>query len=219
MFLGELPKTGKIIISFELQDQAFEFTTDLIDDALSDPHIACAVPISTGGCNLHIDHRCANLCIRYQNLESGEVYLWENARIRYSEDPAPRYIIMSPDSSRQFNRRGAVRVPVNFDTECSISDIDGVYPCTIHDVSITGIGVNFDISIAGQELKGREVSTRFYDEVINKAFRIKGRCVQTTRLTGGTVRCGCEILEVEPSINEYINFKQLRLLSKTLPPS
>ncbi len=215
MLIGEIPKSDKIIISFEIHDRPFEFTTDLLEEKAADPHAAFAAPIVIQGNDLHIDSRCRNLCVKFPNARSGRVHLWENVRVQYTDRPTPRYIIMSPDDSKQYNRRGAIRVSINTRSKCSISNIEGVHPCTIQDVSISGVGINIDISIAERHLTSREVVTKFYDEITEQTFQIRGRCVHTTRLFKDIYRCGCEIIEVQPSINEYINLKQMHRLVQT----
>ena len=95
-----------------------------------------------------------------------------------------------------------------------MSDLQGKYPCTVFDVSVTGVGINIDIDLAEKNPMHRLVYTKFKDEYLNKDFYITAKVLHATQLDIKTVRCGCEIISVEPSINEYINIKQMHSLAK-----
>ena len=217
MLLGDINKDDNIIISFDIGDKHFDFTTSLLRKVdKNDP--LCTIytdPITIHGNNLHIDNkRCLNQRINYHNQKSGRNHTWKDPKIEYVGKPRGHYVIKCPSDSIPENRRSALRVPINYKASCTMSDLQGKYPCTVFDVSVMGVGINIDIALAEKNPMHRLVYTKFKDEYLNKDFYITAKVLHATQLDIKTVRCGCEIISVEPSINEYINIKQMHSLAK-----
>ena len=216
MLLCEIPKTEPVVISFDIGIRHFDFTVNLMADADNDDaqHVIFSEVVLIKGIAVHIDGRCRNVELKYLNQQSGRTHVWKNVSVQYEETPAMRYRIECQLDSIPVNRRRAVRISINSKTECVVSLLDGKYPCVTNDVSVTGIGLNIDIALARKKLYHRLIYTYFEDDVLEKRFFIKARCLHCTELDEKTVRCGCEIIQVTPSINEYINMKQTHRLAK-----
>lgn len=215
MYLWEIPKTDNVVISFDIKEKRFDFNTALIPAKAKEENSIYAEPVIISGKTLRIDARCKNMTIRYLNRRSGRTHVWEGVSVIYEKPPKDMYIITSAKDSVQVNRRRAVRISVNKKSECKVSLLDGNYSCTINDISVTGIGINIDVSLANKNLYHRTISTFFKDQNLKKRFDIQARCLHCTPIDARIVRCGCEIISVEPPINEYINAKQLHKLAKS----
>ena len=217
MILGEIPREDNIIISFEIGKKHFDFTTSLLPkiDKEEPDLVVYSDPIMIQGSCLKIDNnKCQNQSLKYYNQRSGRTHIWYNPEIEYRPTPRGHYHIKSDQESTLENRRRALRVPINFKSSCTMSDLEGKYPCTVCDVSVTGVGINIDISLAEKNPLHRLVYTRFRDEIMEKDFFITARVLHSTPLDSRISRCGCEIINVSPSINEYINLKQMHKLAK-----
>ena len=216
MYLSEVPKTDKIIISFDIRDKHFDFTTDLLPfvDSEDPENTVYSAPIVIMGNRLHLDSRCKNMMVRYLNQLSGRLHVWKNISLSYTKRPEPGYIIKGQGDSIPVNRRHSIRIPVNYKSACTISLIDGKYPCVVNDISITGVGINIGSDLAEKNVIHRQIYTEFEDELLKKRFYLKANILHTFRLDASTVRCGCEIINITPSINEYINIKQTHSLAK-----
>ena len=217
MILGEIPKTDNLIISFEIGKKHFDFTTSLLPkvDKEQPDHVIYSDPIMIQGNCLKIDNnKCLNQSLKYFNQRSGRTHIWKNPEIEYRPKPRGHYHIKCDAESTMENRRRALRVPINSKSICTMSDLEGKYPCTVCDVSVTGVGINIDIALAEKHTIHRLVYTQFKDEAINTVFYITARVLHSTPLDSKTSRCGCEIINVSPSINEYINLKQMHKLAK-----
>ena len=217
MILGEIPREDNIIISFEIGTKHFDFTTSLLPKVDKDEPelVVYSEPIMIQGSCLKIDNnRCHNQSLKYFNQRSGRTHIWTDPEIEYRPKPRGHYHIKCNDESRLENRRRALRVPINFRSTCTMSNLDGKYPCTVCDVSVTGVGINIDIALAEKNPVHRLVYTRFRDEIMGKDFYITARVLHSTQLDRKTSRCGCEIVTVSPSINEYINLKQMHKLAR-----
>ena len=217
MILGEIPREDNIIISFEIGRKHFDFTTSLLPkvDKEEPDLVIYSNPIMIQGSCLKIDNnKCQNQSLKYFNERSGRTHIWKNPEIEYRPSPRGHYHIKCETESTLENRRRALRVPINFKSSCTMSDLEGKYPCTVCDVSVTGVGINIDIALAEKNPIHRLVYTRFTDEILGKDFFITARVLHSTPLDRKTSRCGCEIINVSPSINEYINLKQMHKLAK-----
>ncbi len=214
MFLWEIPKTDNIIISFFLSGRKFNFTTSIEPKEREEKDGIYIPPIIVAGSVLNLDNRCENFAILYTNQASGRTHIWNNVEVKHEFGEKERYAIISQDESVPENRRGAVRIPVGIQADCTISLLNGKYPCYINDISVTGIGANVDIKLAEKNLMHRLIYTHFTDKILGKTFYIKGRILHVTIQKDGSARCGCEILTITPSINEYINLKQTYRLAR-----
>ncbi len=214
MYLWEIPKTENIVISFFLSGRKFNFTTSIEPKEREEKDGIYIPPIVVAGSTLNLDNRCENFAIHYMNQASGRTHIWNNVSIIHEYGEKERYAIVSKDESVPENRRGAVRIPVGIQADCTISLMNGKYPCYINDISVTGIGANVDVRLAEKNLMHRLIYTHFTDEVLKKTFYIKGRILHVTIQKDGSARCGCEILTITPSINEYINLKQTYRLAR-----
>ncbi len=217
MILGEIQKTDNIIISFEIGTKHFDFTTALLPkvDKEHPDHVIYSDPILIQGSCLKIDNnKCQNQSLKYFNQRSGRTHIWKNPEIEYRSKPRGHYHIKCEAESILENRRRALRVPINSRSSCTMSDLEGKYPCTVCDVSVTGVGINIDIALAEKNPLHRLVYTQFKDEITECVFYITARVLHSTPLDRKTSRCGCEIINVSPSINEYINLKQMHKLAK-----
>ncbi|MBQ9606454.1 MAG: PilZ domain-containing protein [Lachnospiraceae bacterium] len=216
MYLSEVPKTESIIIAFDIKDKHFDFTTNLLPyaDAEDPENTIYAEPIIILENALHIDNRCHHMEIRYLNPISGRLHVWKDVSIRYQRKPERSYIIKGNGDSTPVNRRHSVRISVGYRSSCTISMLDGKYPCVVNDISITGIGINVGSDLESKNLIHRLIYTYFEDDVLEKIFHVKARILHVFRMNPSTVRCGCEILSISPSINEYINVKQTHVLAR-----
>ncbi len=216
MYLGEIPKSENLVISFDLFQKHFDFSTAILPEEDEKDKIGTIFsdPIIIKGRPLHLDERCENQEIRYLNQLSGRTHVWKNVLIRYQRDHGGYYVINSESDSVPENRRRAVRIAINGKTECVLSDLEGKYPCTISDISVTGVGLNIDVALAEKNPLHRTISTHFKDPVIGIDFQIKARCIHFAQIDARTARCGCEIISVTPSINEYINLRQTHRLAR-----
>lgn len=217
MILGELPRTDNIVISFDIGSKHFDFTTSLLPKVDKDKpdEIVYSEPIMINGRCLKIENsKCVNQKIKYFNQRSGRTHYWKDPEIEYRTSPRGHYAIRSERASELENRRRAIRVPINYRSSCTMSDLEGKYPCMVYDVSVSGVGINIDITLAEKNPLHRLVYTQFKDEVINRVFYITAKVLHTTPLNSKITRCGCEIITVSPSINEYINMRQLHHLAK-----
>ncbi len=214
MYLWEIPKTDNVIISFFLNGRKFNLTTALIPQERPEKDGIYVEPVIVAGSIIHLDKRCENLSVIYVNQASKRTHRWnKDISIDYDKDKNA-YTLLSKSESIPENRRGAIRIPIGIQTECTISLLHGKYPCFINDISVTGIGANVDIRLADKKLMHRLIYTSFTDDVLKKTFYIKARIIHLTDMKGGAVRCGCEILNITPSINEYINVKQTYRLAR-----
>lgn len=214
MFLWEIPKTENIIISFFLSGRKFNFTTSIEPKEREERDGIYIPPIVVAGSILNLDRRCENFAIHYTNQASGRTHIWNNVDVLHEYGDKERYAIISAAESVPENRRGAVRIPVGIQADCTISLLSGKYPCYINDISVTGIGANVDVKLAEKNLLHRLIYTHFTDDILKKTFYIKGRILHVTTQRDGSARCGCEILTITPSINEYINLKQTYRLAR-----
>lgn len=214
MFLWEIPKTDNIIISFFLSGRKFNFTTSIEPKEREEKDGIYIPPIVVAGSTLNLDNRCENFAILYTNQASGRTHIWNSVQVLHEFGDRERYAVISKDESVPENRRGAVRIPVGIKADCTISLLNGKYPCYINDISVTGIGANVDVKLAEKNLMHRLIYTHFTDDVLKKTFYIKGRILHVTIQKDGSARCGCEILTITPSINEYINLKQTYRLAR-----
>ncbi|MBR5375642.1 MAG: PilZ domain-containing protein, partial [Lachnospiraceae bacterium] len=214
MYLWEIPKTDNIIISFFLSGRKFNFTTSIEPKEREEKDGIYIPPIIVAGSVLNLDSRCENFAVLYTNQASGRTHIWNRVEVRHEFGDRERYAILSEDESVPENRRGAVRIPVGIQADCTISLLSGKYPCYINDISVTGIGANVDVKLAEKNLMHRLIYTHFTDSILGKTFYIKGRILHVTIQKDGSARCGCEILTITPSINEYINLKQTYRLAR-----
>ncbi len=217
MILGEIPREDNIVISFDIGSKHFDFTTSLLPKVdKNDPDsVIYSDPIMINERCLKIENsKCVNQKIKYFNERSGRTHFWKDPEIEYRTSPRGHYAIRCDKASDLENRRRAIRVPINYRSSCTMSDLDGKYPCMVYDVSVTGVGINIDIALAEKNPMHRLVYTQFKDEVIDRVFYITARVLHSTPLDPKTTRCGCELISVSPSINEYINMKQMHKLAK-----
>lgn len=215
MLLGEIPKTDNVLISFDLADKHFDFTTTLLPntDKENPKGKIITEPVVIQGNSLHIDSRCRNQALRYLNPFSGRTHEWKDVSIQYvKNNNTEKYEIFCDRDSIPVNRRGAVRIPLWITTECTVSGLEGRYPCDIYDISVTGVGINIDVELAEKHLLNRLIYTHFEDVILDKKFFIKCCCLRCTPVGGSVMRAGCEIINVTPSINEYINERQTHKL-------
>ncbi len=214
MYLWEIPKTDNIMISFFLSGRKFNLTTSLVPEERPEKDGMYVMPIIVAGSVLHLDSRCENLRLVYVNQASKRSHIWnKDIRIDYDEEKKC-YLVTSPEESIPENRRGAIRIPIGIQTDCTISLLNGKYPCCINDISVTGIGANIDLRIEDKKLMHRLIYTSFTDDILKKTFYIKGRIIHVAEMKDRSLRCGCEILNITPSINEYINVKQTYRLAR-----
>ena len=216
MYLGEIPKTDKIVISFDIRDKHFDFTTDMlpfVSPEDSDNTVFCA-PIIIKDNVLHMDNRCRNVHVRYLNALSGRLHVWRGVTVTFSKKPQSSYILQAKGDSTPVNRRHSIRIPVGYKSACTISLIKGKYPCVVNDISISGIGINIGSELAEKNVEKRQIYTEFEDDILKKRFYVKAKILHTFKLNATTVRCGCEIINVTPSLNEYINIKQTHSLAR-----
>lgn len=217
MVLGEIPKTDNLTISFDISGKHFDFSTAILlkVDKETPDTVIYTDPIMIRDRYLRIDNdKCQNQEIRYFNQRSGRTHSWKDPEIEYITEPRSHYRIKCEADSTLKNRRRALRVPINYKTSCTMSMLNGKYPCTVFDVSVTGVGINIDIALAEKNPLHRLVYTQFKDDVLKKDFYITARVLHTTQLDSKTSRCGCELVSITPSINEYINLKQMHKMAK-----
>ncbi len=217
MILGEIPKTDNLTISFNIGDKHFDFSTSILPkvDKENPDSVIYTDPIVIQDSYLKIDNnKCTDQEIRYFNQRSGRTHIWSDPEIEYRKEPRSHYVIKCSAASVPKNRRRALRVPINYKTSCTMSLLNGKYPCTVYDVSVTGVGINIDIALAEKNPLHRLVYTQFKDDILNKDFYITARVLHTTQLDSKTSRCGCELVSISPSINEYINLRQMHKLAK-----
>jgi len=216
MYLGEIPKKENILISFDFMDRHFDFSAALLPDIDKDDRTGTVYsePVFIRSNPLRLDERCKNYEIRFLNQRSGRTHLWKNVLVHYESGSGGRYIIKCENDSVPENRRRAVRIAINGKSECTLSDLEGRYPCTISDISVTGVGLNIDVDLAEKNPLHRIISTHFLDEFLGIDFKITARCIHFSNLDGKNARCGCEIISVKPSLNEYINLRQTHRLAR-----
>ncbi|MBO6138001.1 MAG: PilZ domain-containing protein [Lachnospiraceae bacterium] len=215
MYLWEIPKGDRIVVSFDLGKRHYDFNTELIPIKCREANSIYTEPIVVSGKIMRVDSKFKNITIRYLNRRSGRTHTWDDVTIRYEQPPKNLYVVTCENDSVQINRRRAIRISVNKKTECKISLLEGNYKCTINDISVTGIGINIDVALANRNLFHRTIYTHFTDVNLGKRFEIEARCLHCTQIDAKVVRCGCEIISVNPPINEYINAKQLQNLAKS----
>ena len=214
MYLWEIPTNESIVVSFDLNSKRYDFNTELIPIKCRVPNSIYTEPIVVSGKIMRFSSMLRNISIRYLNRRSGRTHTWDDVTIKYEQPPKTLYVITCEKDSFQINRRRAVRIPVNKKTECKISLLEGDYKCVINDISVTGIGINIDVALANRNLFHRTIYTHFTDLTLKKTFHIAARCLHCTPIDPKVVRCGCEIISVDPPINEYINSKQIKNLAK-----
>ena len=216
MYLGEIPKNENIVISFDFFNKHFDFSTGLLPEEDEKDKIGTifSEPIVIKGSPLRLDERCENPEIRYLNQLSGRTHVWKKVLIRYQREYGGYYVLNCESDSVPENRRRAVRIAINGKSECVLSDLKGKYPCTISDISVTGVGLTIDVALAEKNPLHRTISTHFRDDIIGVDFQIQARCIHYSKSEGNTARCGCEIISVSPSINEYINLRQTHRLAR-----
>ncbi len=214
MYLWEIPTNESIVVSFDLNSKRYDFNTELIPIRCRVPNSIYTEPIVVSGKIMRFSSMLKNITIRYLNRRSGRTHTWDGVTIKYEQPPKNLYVITCEKDSFQINRRRAVRIPVNKKAECRISLLEGNYKCIINDISVTGIGINIDVALANKNLFHRIISTKFTDPALRKTFYIEARCLHCTQIDPKIVRCGCEIISVDPPINEYINSKQIKNLAK-----
>lgn len=216
MYLGEIPKNENVVLGFDIGGRHFDFTTGLLPDiSREDPAgTVFAEPILIQGSFLHLDERCEKLELRFLNRLSGRTHIWKGIQISYRSDRGEYYVISCGADSVQENRRRAVRIGVDFKSECTMSLLEGKYPCRVADISVTGIGLIIDAELADKNPVRRTVHTHFIDDVLGIDFQVVAKCLYVSRINTRKARCGCEILSVNPSINEYINLRQTHRLAK-----
>ena len=215
MYLWEIPYNDSIVVSVDLNSKRYDFNTELIPIKCREANSIYTEPIVISGNIMRFSSMLKNISVRYLNRRSGRTHTWDNVSIRYEQPPKNLYVITCEHDSVQINRRRAVRISVNKKTECKISMLEGDYKCVINDISVTGIGINIDVALANRNLFHRTIYTHFTDVYLQKTFHIEARCLHCTQIDAKVVRCGCEIIKVDPPINEYINAKQLQKLSKS----
>lgn len=215
MLIGETHTGENIMLSFTLGGRHFTLSTHISPMACEDKAKSVkAEPILIHENTLHLDERCKELEVRYLNPSSGRTHIWRGATISYiPEDDL--YEIHCENDSTPENRRRAVRIPINERTECVISLLNGSYPCIVNDVSVTGVGLDMDARLMDSFLKNRIICTKFRDEAMGCEFCLTAKCLHATKINERIVRCGCELINVTPSMNEYINTKQTHRLKKT----
>ena len=215
MYLWEIPKKSRIVVSFELNSKQHDFNTEVIPIKCREANSIYTEPIEISGKIMRFSSMLKNIAIRYLNTRSGRTHTWTDVTIHYEQPPKNLYVITCEKDSIQINRRKAVRIPVNKKSECKISMLEGEYKCVINDISITGIGINIDVALANRNLFHRTIYTHFTDSILKKTFHIEARCLHCTPIDPKVVRCGCEIISVDPPINEYISAKQRNSLAKS----
>lgn len=209
MLIGEIPKDSNIVLGFQLTERRFDMQLHVFQSTITKDKLAIFTePIMVCGIISRFSQKYQNIEVRYVNVLSGRTHTWIDVCVEYFDKPFPFYRISCEKESLLENRREAIRIPINVKSTCEISNLDGIYPCVIHNISINGIGIDIDLRLAEKKLIHRTVYTTFNDEVLGRSFSILGICVHTTPVEKNLVRCGCEIMAVEPSINEYINTKQ-----------
>lgn len=215
MFLWEIPRKDSIVISFDLKSRRFNFKASIFNMACREKDSIYVEPIVISGRTLCIDERCQNIEIKYLNSKSGRTHTWRDVTVRYEKPPKDLYVLTSEKDSKQINRRKAIRVAVNELTDCNISLLDGRYKCIISDLSVTGVGINLNISLAEKKLFHRTIHTQYIDPDTKIRYDIMAKCIHCTRLDAKTVRCGCELVSVHPPINELVNAKQVSKYTKS----
>ncbi len=215
MYLWEIPWTGSIVISFDLSKRHFTFKTSLFSMVCREENSIYSEPIMISGKTLRVDDRCRNFEILYHNQRSGRTHVWTDVKLRYEKPPKNLYVITCENDSKQVNRRRAVRVSINKKSDCSISFLEGKFSCMIYDISVTGVGINMGVSdLTEKKLYHRVVHTHFTDPNTKTRYEIEARILHVTDIDYKTVRCGCEIISVTPSINGYINTVQLHRIAR-----
>ncbi len=214
MYLGEIPKNEKILLSFDLTGNHYTFSTTVTGHG-TPPMITLHTTTVTMEDDLkYLNGLCKNLEISYLDKRSGRTHIWTQAVLHYITGADEYFEIRCNSHSSPVNRRRAIRIGVGAFSYCSISLIDGQYPCIVIDVSVTGIGIEIDARLAKSDLAHRTIFTRFTDKILNQEFIVIAECLHTTRVNDQIVRCGCELVSVTPPISDFIKTRQLYGLSR-----
>ncbi|MCR4908818.1 MAG: PilZ domain-containing protein [Lachnospiraceae bacterium] len=216
MYLWEIPKQDNIIIHFDLGGKHFGFTTKLLPGDASMEHAVYTEPVLISGTILRINKQCKNLAVSYFSTASGRTHYWDqDLTIEFDKAGHEKYVIRSKQDSIPQNRRMAIRVTINAPSECTISLLEGKYPCTVMNVSVTGIGINVAGGLTERQLSHHIIVTYFTDDMTRERFIVKARILHVNPVNATVMRCGCEIIDVTPPINEFINLRQMNRLSKS----
>ena len=210
MLIGEIPKNTNIVLRFHLTKRWFEVPLNVIQNTYEkEGNAIYTEPIVVCGIVSKFSQGYHGVSVKYQNVLTGITYIWTDIKVEYHSSPFDYYRITSERESTVLeNRRAAVRVPVNIEASCRIGNGKGMSPCTVHDLSIYGVGVNLDLRFAGKNIVNQMIYVTFCDQELEQTYEIYGICTHTTPLKKGLIRCGCKIIEVKPSINEYVSTRQ-----------
>ncbi len=219
MYIGEIPKNEKILLSFDLTGNHYTVSTSVIGYGKPPLTTLHTTTIKMEDDLRYLNGLCKNLEITYLSTETGRTHIWNQAVLRYIIGAGEHFEIRCEKASSPLNRRRAIRIGVGARSDCNISLIDGKYPCIVNDISVTGIGIEIDARLAEKDLAHRTIFTHFRDGMLNKEFTIIAECLHTTKVNDRIVRCGCELVSVTPSINDYIKTRQLYWLARTPQPS
>ncbi len=136
-------------------------------------------------------------CLSYVN-EYGKNVTIDDVAISF-DDTYNTYAIQYIEMLTVKKQRDELRILYEDAASCYFEDMKTLYMGMIHDVSKSGIGIEFPTGSFTDRFKENEIVTIMFDAEKGKKARIQGNWRYSLLEEGGNIRCGFRLLKISDS--------------------
>ncbi|MCR5420485.1 MAG: PilZ domain-containing protein [Lachnospiraceae bacterium] len=206
MYINEIPENSKISIDFNTETSAANIETTIKKRGKnnSTEKVAVANVTRVKGKVINLNGFKGKITVSYIKEGSERPEVWNFVRVHYDRDNK-EYLISTTLESKRVERRRTYRVAMGVNATLKLENDDKEYSCTIHDISVTGIGLRMPPIEKGAI--GKRFKLSFKDTKEYVAFTINCKCVREAPCGKNLMTYGCTFRATDDLLT-YIRRKQ-----------
>lgn len=193
MQLNNVKKGTEIIITCDL-DPSIEMKVTAVDQMEDIEDIlvtTCAYDENDVPILLNED---ITYCLSYEN-EYGKKVTIDDVAINF-DDTYNTYAIQYIEMLTVKKQRDELRILYEDTASCYFGEMNTLYVGVIHDISKSGIGIEFPAGSFTDKFKENELVTIMFDAEKGKKARIQGKWRYSLLEENGNIRCGFRLLRI-----------------------
>ncbi|MBR5766354.1 MAG: PilZ domain-containing protein [Lachnospiraceae bacterium] len=208
MYIDQIPVRSKITISFDYVTKSTSLDAFVLRAAVSSNGSRSIVTdvVRIDGKIVNINNFRGKVSVRFIQQGSSRSELWKHVNVKYDR-AKKEYIISTQKSSEKHERRKAPRIPLGVGATVQIEGDSRRRNCTIHDISVTGVGLRMEA--LNYKAIGKNLTVSFSDKSEFVSLDINCRCVREVNNEEKVKIYGCT-LKKSQDLLDYIRKKQTK---------
>ena len=198
MKLGELNTNDKVFIKFKLENNEFQFESEVLNSNESFVKLECIhvknKPLNFENSNILVD-------ILFCRKE-GNPILWKKCKLTNSNIPKRCYILPSELSGNAINRRQDYRLDLQKLVVGQVKENTPSIKVILNDISASGMSVI--VPVSSEPKIDDFISVFLNDEKFNRNFRIHAKIIRIQEMDNKRVICGCIFRKQSKEVEKYI---------------